>query len=86
MSYFRQLTGSHGWVESVYIKAEMDWFLPVGVDVVHRHLDNLSNSILVDLVHGICLDSVFLENLLLCGIDISKTNVDSTPVSGRFAR
>jgi hypothetical protein len=64
------------YVQSIDIVAQMDRSSSVRVDVVQRHLDDLTDAVLVDLVHGECLNVVLLQDLLLAGVDISKTDVD----------
>lgn len=48
----------------------------VGGDVLDGHLDDLGDTVLVDLVHGEGLDAVLAEDLLLASVDITETDID----------
>lgn len=46
--------------------------------MLNGHLDNLGDTVLVDLVHREGLDTIVAENLLLTSINVTETNVDKT--------
>lgn len=46
--------------------------------MVQSHLDDLTDTVLVDLVHREGSDTMLLENLLLARIDITETNVNES--------
>ena len=70
-------------VEAINIEAQVDGQVPVGVDVVQSQLNDLADTVLVDLMHRESLDTVFLKDLPLASIDITKTDVDES-VGGKI--
>lgn len=54
----------------------MDRQVSIGIHVVKCHVNHLSNSPLVDMVHGKGLDVEFLDNLFLKVIKVPQANID----------
>jgi hypothetical protein len=80
-----QLTRSNRRVERINIEGEVRGPVPAGVDIVQRHVHDLSDAVLVDLVHGEALDVVLPEYRLLGGIQVAQANVHAGHISLRLA-
>lgn len=64
------------WIKGVYIKAEMDGSVALGINMVKGHFHNLANAVAIDFVHAEGLDVVFPQNLLLTRINIAQANIN----------
>jgi hypothetical protein len=51
---------------------------PVLPNMLQRHLNNLSNTVAIDVVHREALDVVLPQDLPLALVNVAKTNVDET--------
>ena len=56
----------------------MDRKVPVGIDSIQSHLDNLPDTVFINLMHAKSFDAILLQDAFLCGIDVPKTNVYET--------
>lgn len=70
--------GGDGGVKGIDVEAEVDGAGAAGGDVLDGHLDDLGNTVLVNLVHGEGLDAVLTEDLLLTSVDVTETDVNET--------
>ena len=62
-------------VEAINIEAQVDGQVPVGVDVVQSQLNDLADTVLVDLMHAERLDAVLLEDAALALVDVAQADV-----------
>jgi len=69
------LTAGNTRITSVDIKAQVNWSLSLGVDVLESFLDDLADSQPIDFVHSETLDTQVTQDLLLLDIEVSKSNV-----------
>jgi len=53
----------------------MDRKVPVGIDSIQSHLDYLSNTVFINLVHAEGFDAILLQDAFLGRIDVPETNV-----------
>lgn len=53
----------------------MDRKVSVRIDSVQCQLDDLSDAVFINLMHTERFDVIFLQDALLAGIDVSKTDV-----------
>jgi hypothetical protein len=74
-SYWRSGTWSYTWVQSVDVKAEVDWLRSVSINPVQRHFYYLPNTISIYFVHGEGGDVMFPDARLLPRINVPKANV-----------
>lgn len=70
--------GGDGGVKGIDVEAEVDGAGAAGGDVLDGHLDDLGNTVLVNLVHGEGFDAVLTEDLLLTSVDVTETDVNET--------
>ena len=49
--------------------------VPVWIDPVQGHFDNLANAVFVDMVHGVCRNIMVPKKLFLSRIYIAQSNI-----------
>ena len=71
----RARAGRDARVERVDVEAQVDRAVAPQVDVIERHLDDVPDAELVDLVHAERPDAVLLEDRLLAAVDVAQPDV-----------
>ena len=66
----------NGGVQRVNVEAQMNREASVRIDMVQGHLDDLTDAVLVDLVHRECLDVVLFEDLFFGLVNVAQADVD----------
>src|SRR5438132_321402 len=49
--------------------------VPVWIDPVQGHFDNLANAVFVDMVHGVCRNIMVPKKLFLSRIYVAQSNI-----------
>jgi hypothetical protein len=64
-------------VESIDVERQVDGQVALRVGIVKSQLHDLSDTVLVNVVHGEALDFVLAENFLLWLVEVAETNVNA---------
>lgn len=70
-------TRSDGRVKRVNVETEVKGSVTTGVDILKRKFHDFADTVLVDMVHSESFDVIFLQDLLLSVVNVSKADVDA---------